>query len=124
MLARTVATFTETRDAQREACWIAEQDGTTVGSALIAARTQEIARVRMFYVEPDMRRLGIGAQLLEECVRFAKDASYGALSLSLATVMDDARRLAARMGFHCAGSKDTHRFGHPLTVERWELTLS
>lgn len=124
LLARTVATFTQTHDAQREACWIAEQDGMTVGSALIAARSQEIASVRMFYVEPDMRCLGIGAQLLEECVRFAKDASYGALSLSLATVMADARRLAARMGFHCATSKDAHRFGHPLTVERWELTLS
>lgn len=124
MLARTVAAFTQTHDTQREACWIAEQDGMTVGSALIAARSQEIARVRMFYVEPDMRRLGIGTQLLEECARFAKDARYGALSLSLATVMDDARRLAARMGFHCAGSKDAHRFGRPLTVEQWELTLS
>lgn len=124
LLARTVAGFAESHDAQREACWIAEQDGMTVGSALVAARSQDTARVRMFYMEPDMQRLGIGAQLLEECVRFAKNASYGVLSLSLATVMEDARRLAARMGFHCAGSKEAHRFGHPLTIERWELTLS
>jgi DNA-binding MarR family transcriptional regulator/GNAT superfamily N-acetyltransferase len=123
LLARVVADFTQHHDPLRETCRIAEQDGTIVGSALVMGVSATVARIRLLYIEPDMRRLGVGTQLVEECVRFARRAGYTQLTLSTATVLDDSRRLCERTGFVCAASAPEVRFGQELIVERWERDL-
>jgi DNA-binding MarR family transcriptional regulator/GNAT superfamily N-acetyltransferase len=123
LLARVVADFTQHHDPLRETCWIAEQDGTVVGSALLIGVSTTVARIRLLYIEPDMRRLGIGTQLVDECVRFAKRAGYTKLTLSTATTLEESRRLCERAGFICAGAAPEVRFGHELTIERWERDL-
>ena len=124
LLARVIADFTQHHDPLRETCWIAEQNGTIVGSALVIGVSATVARIGMLYIEPDMRRLGIGTQLVDECVRFAKRAGYTKLTLSTATALGEARRLCERTGFVCAEAAPERRFGHDLTVERWERDLS
>lgn len=123
LLARVIADFTQHHDPLRETCWIAEQDSAIVGSALVVGVSTTVARIRLLYIEPDMRKLGIGTQLVDECVRFAKRAGYTKLTLSAATALDNARRLCERAGFVCAGAAAERSFGHDLTVERWEREL-
>lgn len=122
-LARTTGDFTRNDDPVREICWIAEQDDQVVGSALVMEVSASEARIEMLFVEPDMRRLGIGAQLVEECARFARRAGYAKLTLSTVTTLAESRRLCERAGFVCASSTPEARFGHELTVERWERDL-
>jgi hypothetical protein len=63
MVARIAADFIDRFDAQREACWIAERDGISLGSVfLVQARddiTQQpvdgVAQLRMLLVEPAAR---------------------------------------------------------------------
>jgi DNA-binding MarR family transcriptional regulator/GNAT superfamily N-acetyltransferase len=123
LLARVIADFTQHHDPLRETCWIADQDSSIVGSALVVGVSSTVARIRLLYIEPDMRRLGIGTQLVEECVRFARRAGYAKLTLSTATALEQSRRLCERTGFVCAGAAPERRFGHDLTVERWERDL-
>ncbi len=104
LLAKTVADFTLNRDPVRGACWIAEQDHSIVGSAMVMAVSATIARIELLYIEPDMRRLGIGTQLVDECVRFAKRAGYTKLTLATVTTLEESRRLCERAGFICASS--------------------
>ncbi|MBP0588865.1 MarR family transcriptional regulator/GNAT family N-acetyltransferase [Paraburkholderia sp. LEh10] len=120
LLARQVAQFAQHHDARRENCWVAEQDGLIVGSALMAAASDDQADVSMLYVEPDVRRLGIGTQLIDECVRFAKRAGYRTVSVESESSLDDARRLFTRAGFVLASATPERRFGRDLVVERWE----
>ena len=122
-LAKTVADFTLNRDPLRETCWIAEQDNSIVGSAMVMGVSATVARVELLYIEPDMRRLGIGTQLVDECARFARRAGYTKLTLSTVTTLAESRRLCERAGFICASSTPELRFGHDLTVERWERDL-
>lgn len=124
-LALQVAQFAKGHDTRRENCWIAEQDGLIVGSALLAAAEEREAHahVRMLYVEPDVRRLGIGTQLISECKRFAKRAGYGTLLIESESSLDDARRLYAHAGFALASAAPERRFGRDLVIERWELVL-
>lgn len=123
LLARVIADFTQHHDPLRETCWIAEQDSTIVGSALVIGVSNTVARIRLLYIEPDMRRLGIGTQLVEECTRFAKRAGYTKLTLSTATALGPSRRLCERAGFICASAAPEMCFGHDLTIERWERDL-
>jgi DNA-binding MarR family transcriptional regulator/GNAT superfamily N-acetyltransferase len=123
LLARVIADFTQHHDPLRETCWIADQDGTIVGSALVMALSTTVARIRLLYIEPEMRRLGIGTQLVEECVRFARRAGYTKLTLSAAASLDDSRRLCERVGFVCTGTAPEKRFGQNLVIERWERDL-
>ena len=123
LLAGIVADFTQHHDPVREMCWIVEQDNAIVGAAMVAGVSATVARIRMLYIEPDMRRLGIGTQLVDECVRFARRAGYTRLTLATVTTLEQSRRLCERAGFVCADVAPEMRFGHELTVERWERDL-
>ncbi|BCF95736.1 GNAT family N-acetyltransferase [Paraburkholderia sp. PGU19] len=123
LLAQQAARFAQGHDTLREICWVAEQDGLIVGSALVAAASDMQASVRMLYVEPDARRLGIGTQLINECVRFAKRTGYRTLSVESESSLDDARRLVTQAGFALISTAAEWRFGRDLVIEQWERAL-
>lgn len=123
LLAQQAARFAQGHDTSREICWVAEQDGLIVGSALVAAASDTQASVRMLYVEPDVRRLGIGTQLINECLRFAKRAGYRTLSLESESSLNDARRLVMQAGFTLVSTAPERRFGRDLVIEQWERGL-
>ena len=91
-----------------------------VGSALLSTASDTQANVHMLYVEPDVRRLGIGTQLINECVRFAKRTGYRTLCVESESSLDDARRLFTQAGFTLLAAAPERRFGRDLVVERWE----
>ncbi|GAB2904964.1 helix-turn-helix domain-containing GNAT family N-acetyltransferase [Paraburkholderia jirisanensis] len=123
LLAKMVADFVQDHDPQREACWIAEQRGTVVGCTLLTALPANIAMMKMLYVEPDVQRLGIGTQLLNECVRFATRAGYAALAINTASAQLGARRMLDQAGFARTSTENAQRFGHALEMEHWERRL-
>jgi DNA-binding MarR family transcriptional regulator/N-acetylglutamate synthase-like GNAT family acetyltransferase len=123
LLTRVVADFLTTGDPLREKCWIAEQESLIVGSACIVGISTTVASVHLLWVEPDVRGLGIGTQLMEECVRFAKRAGYTRLTLSAASMLHNPRRLFERTGFTLACTTRERRFGKDLEIERWEREL-
>ncbi len=123
LLAQVVADFAQHHDPVRETSWVAELKGSIVGSALVVGVSATVARVRLLYVEPDVRRLGIGAKLIDECVRFATRAGYTKLTISCAAALHEARRLFEHAGFVCAATTPERRFGAALTIERWEREL-
>jgi DNA-binding MarR family transcriptional regulator/GNAT superfamily N-acetyltransferase len=123
MCAEIVAAFVRNFDAKRERCWIAERDGENVGSVLLVKDTEEIARLRLLLVEPKARGLGIGARLVEECVRFAREARYKQMTLWTHSVLTAARHIYERAGFKLIDSKTHDEFGKELTGETWDLKL-
>lgn len=123
LVAEIVAHFIQNFDTQRETCWIAEMDGQVVGSVMVVKQSDEIAKLRLLLVEPQARGLGIGARLVEECIRFARQKGYGKLVLWTNSILVGARRLYERAGFTLVASEPHHSFGHDLVGETWELKL-
>jgi GNAT superfamily N-acetyltransferase len=123
LVARIVADYVEQRDARREAAWIAEVDGAPVGCVLCMRREDDVAQLRLLLVEPRARGRGIGARLIEECLRFAKRAGYRRITLWTNDVLHEARRLYERAGFELVESAPHHSFGHDLVEQTWARDL-
>lgn len=123
LCAEIVAGFLKSYDPKREGCWIAEIDGEPVGSAFVVAKSPEVAQLRLVLVLPHVRGMGIGARLLEESLRFARQAGYRAMSLWTQSMLTGARRLYERAGFVRVAETPHHSFGHHLVGETWEREL-
>jgi DNA-binding MarR family transcriptional regulator/N-acetylglutamate synthase-like GNAT family acetyltransferase len=123
LAAEIVATFIQHYDAKRERCWIAEKDGEVVGSVFVTAKSKTIAKLRLLYVEPAARGLGIGSRLVSECVRFARQAGYKKMVLWTQSELDAARHIYKQAGFRVVEKKRHHSFSKNLVAETWELSL-
>jgi DNA-binding MarR family transcriptional regulator/N-acetylglutamate synthase-like GNAT family acetyltransferase len=123
LAAEIVAKFIQHYDAKRERCWIAEKDGEVVGSVFLVAKSKTIAKLRLLYVEPCARGLGIGSRLVAECVRFARQAGYKKIVLWTQSELDAARHIYKRAGFRVVEKKPHHSFSKDLVAETWELSL-
>jgi DNA-binding MarR family transcriptional regulator/GNAT superfamily N-acetyltransferase len=123
LVADIAASFIRDFDPKRERCWIAEKDGEIVGSVLLVKQEKEVAKLRLLYVEPKARGLGIGKRFVDECIRFARMAGYRRISLWTNDVLHAARAIYTAAGFRLVRSEPHSSFGHDLVGEFWELEL-
>ena len=123
LVARIVADYAERHDPRREAAWIAEVDGEPAGCVLCVRREDDVAQLRLLLVDPRARGHGIGARLVEECLRFARRAGYARITLWTNDVLHEARRIYERLGFELVESAPHHSFGHDLVEQTWARAL-
>jgi DNA-binding MarR family transcriptional regulator/GNAT superfamily N-acetyltransferase len=147
LVAAVVAEYANRGDPKRDAAWIAEVDGERAGSVFCiekkvrgAAQTgargggfggsppiekeAEVAMLRLLLVEAKFRGLGIGARLVEECIRFARRAGYRTMTLWTNDVLTSARRIYERAGFTLVEEEPHRRFGPELVGQTFSLTLA
>jgi DNA-binding MarR family transcriptional regulator/GNAT superfamily N-acetyltransferase len=123
LVAKIVAEFAA-RDDERERAWIADVAGEPAGCVFCVREDDATAKLRLLLVEPDARGMGIGARLVEQCVRFAEQTGYTSLTLWTQSILEDAQRLYRRAGFEVAGSKPHRSFSRDLVDQTWTRTLT
>ena len=125
LVAQIVADYAHQHDPQRENAWIAELDGEPVGCVFcVRGDDGHTAKLRLLLVEPSARGHGIGSRLVNECLRFARDAGYDTVTLWTNDVLAAARRIYQRAGFVLVEEESHHSFGHDLVGQHWRLELS
>ena len=123
LIAGIMSRFILEFDPAMEKCWVAERDGEIAGSVFVVKKTKAIAQLRLLYVEPSARGLGIGQRLVHECVRFARAKRYRKMTLWTNSALVSARRIYEAAGFRLVQEEKHHSFGRDLVGQNWELTL-
>jgi len=119
--AQIVADFASKFDPKRERCWIAEMNGENVGCIFLAKDSATVARVRLLLVDPKARGLGLGAHLVDECLRFARRAGYNKITLWTHSVLTAARHIYEKAGFKLMRTERHKDWGPPVVSEHWDL---
>ena len=123
LVADILSAFVKNFDRSRERAWIVEMDGAIVGSVFLVKQSDEVAKLRLLYVEPAARGHGIGTRLVEECVAFARGKGYRTLTLWTNDILASARRIYEGHGFRLISQGRHKSFGKDLVGQTWELTL-
>jgi len=122
-VAEIAGKFAQSHDIRREHCWIAERRGEIIGSVFLMRQDDEVAKLKLLYVEPAARGLGVGHRLVEQCLHFARDAGYRRIVLWINDVLTSARRIYEAVGFRLTAEEPHRMFGPPMVGQTWELEL-
>ena len=123
LVMKIAADFLKNYDPAGERCWVAERSGEIVGCVSLVRRSKRVAQLRLLLVEPAARGLGIGKRLVEECIRFAREAGYQKRVLWTQDVLKAARGIYQKAGFQLVDTDSHEDFGPRVKSETWALAL-
>jgi GNAT superfamily N-acetyltransferase len=122
--AQIVADFDNNYDPSCERCWIADMDGENVGCIMLVKDAEPgVARIRLLLVDPKARGLGVGKRLVDECVRFARQAGYQKITLWTHSILTAARAIYEKAGFTLTSSEEKRSWGKDVVAEYWDMDL-
>jgi GNAT superfamily N-acetyltransferase len=124
LITQIVSAYASEHDDSREAAWIAEVDGKRVGSIFCVRGPDEAtAQLRLLLLTPDARGLGLGGELVDTCVAFARAAGYKRMVLWTNDPLVAARHIYLARGFRLTESEPHNLWGVDLVAQTYELDL-
>jgi GNAT superfamily N-acetyltransferase len=123
VVAGILADFAASHDPARERGWIAQAGGQRLGSVFCMADSADLARLRLFLIEPKARGSGLAQRMLETCLTFAIVAGYRRMVLWTHESHHAAGRLYARNGFALIDSTPARAFGQDVVDQTWAREL-
>jgi GNAT superfamily N-acetyltransferase len=124
LCAQIVADYATDHDDAREAAWIAEVDGVRVGCIFCVRGPDEAtAKLRLLLLTPDARGHGLGAELVDTCLAFARSAGYKRMVLWTNDPLVAARHIYLSRGFKLSGSEPHDSWGETVLSQIYEVDL-
>ncbi len=99
LVARIVADYLSDHDPKLERGWVGELDGERAGAAYCLRKSDDVAQLRLLFVEDWARGLGVGRKLVDRCIRFARSKGYERMVLWTNSSLTSARRIYDAAGF-------------------------
>jgi GNAT superfamily N-acetyltransferase len=103
--------------------WVAEDDWRVVAAVGLTGVSPQIGRLRWFLVDAAARGRGLGRELLDRALAFARASGYERLVLETFSELEGAAHLYRSVGFVLVETWVTTLWGRELARERYELTL-
>lgn len=122
-LIKGVICLVEKFDEEKDCMLILECDGNAMGCVAITHGEEKIAQLRYFFIEPELRGLGVGTKLLNQALDFCRERNYEHVFLWTVSAQESARTLYKKAGFHITETSENNNWGVPVLEEKWELEL-
>lgn len=93
----------ETYSAPRSHYFVVENEGKIIGGAGISQlknESEDICELQKMYFLSEARGLGLGSQMMEKCLTFAKSVGFEKCYLETMPYMHAAQKLYLKFGFH------------------------
>jgi GNAT superfamily N-acetyltransferase len=121
--AKIAADFIVDPQPRRSRVWLAKHRGRVVGSVFICECPDEVAQLRLLYVEAALRGLGLGRWLVETAVDYCRRAGFRTVFLWTVDGLERAQAIYQARGFRSSDGKDNEAWGRHARERRYELRL-
>lgn len=122
-VAEGLAQFYRSYNKEKDCVWICEVEGKIVGFLLLMHRSEETAQLRYFYLEPEVRGIGLGNKLVQLFMDFLREKNYKRAYLWTTNEQETATKLYEKYGFKLTEEKESDAFGKSLIEQRFDLLL-
>jgi ribosomal protein S18 acetylase RimI-like enzyme len=100
------------------------RNGRLGGSVMVTDEGPSRCELRFLALEPELRGVGLGAELLTQAMAHARSSGYEHTTPETMTDLTSAARLFRQHGFEITSIVSGQRWGRPdLVTEFWELRL-
>lgn len=120
---KIVYEFVDQFNPETDCLNILECNGVPAGSIAIKKAGDNVAQLRFFMLEPEMRQRGYGNKLMDMALDFCRSKGYKTVFLLTITAQVIARHVYETHGFYKVSDNDKSEWGEGVIEERWELTL-
>jgi len=122
LVAEILTAFLRAHDPATERAFIATRGPDRLGSIFcVQSGEPGVAKLRLFFLEPEARGLGLGQRLLDACLGFARGAGYRRMVLWTHESHRAACALYAKNGFEMTMRKPVRSFGVDLVEQSWQI---
>ncbi len=115
--------FVERYDSEKDYMFILEYNGNPAGCVAITHTEDDIAQLRYFFVEPELRGIGAGQMLIDNALKFCREKKYSYIFLWTVSAQETARRLYKNAGFKLTETEENDTWGIKVVEEKWDMDL-
>lgn len=110
-------------DAQKDCMYILEYNCVQSGCIAITHIGYKTAQLRFFFLDAEIRGLGIGRKLIDLAIEFCREKRYKHVYLWTFSRLDAARHLYSKHGFQITDTHESSEWGETILEERWDMYL-
>lgn len=122
-LTQGVISLIENFNPDKDCMLILECDGNASGCIAITHTEESVAQLRYFFLEPELRGLGAGRNLLDTALNFCREKKYSHVFLWTVSAQESARKLYKNAGFNITETSKNESWGSLVLEEKWDLDL-
>lgn len=122
-LTQGVISLIENFNSDKDCMLILECDGNASGCIAITHTEESVAQLRYFFLEPELRGLGAGKNLLDTALNFCREKKYSHVFLWTVSAQESARKLYKNAGFNITETSKNESWGSLVLEEKWDLDL-
>ncbi|HWD40447.1 MAG TPA: helix-turn-helix domain-containing GNAT family N-acetyltransferase [Fimbriimonas sp.] len=123
LVAEVVGKYATRNDTERERGWIADVGGSPVGCAFVMREDDTTAKLRLLVVDPTARGMGIGRELVDACILFARKKGYRRMTLWTQSILVSARNIYQAAGFRLDHLESHLSLSDGSVGEIWTMDL-